>query len=107
MDAICINQSDEEEKSREVLQMGAVYSNAKDVVVWLGSSADSSTLALKTLARSGERVDFHRAERRLECRSGTWAETLSDDDQALQAESPCWMAIGSLLRREWFGRLCK
>lgn len=107
MDAICINQSDDEEKSREVLQMGAVYSNAKDVVVWLGPSADDSALALKTLARLGEGVDYYPAEHRVVCRAGTWAKTLSDDEQALQAESPSWVAIGSLLRRKWFERLCK
>ncbi|PVH80079.1 hypothetical protein DL98DRAFT_572177 [Cadophora sp. DSE1049] len=108
VDAISINQSDDAERSREVLQMGALYSNAKDVVVWLGPSSDDSTLALKTLARLGEGVVFYPAENRVTYeieQFEAWAETLQFDEQALRAESLSWVAIGSLLRREWFERL--
>ncbi|KAF1997475.1 heterokaryon incompatibility, partial [Amniculicola lignicola CBS 123094] len=36
IDAICINQSDNDEKGREVKRMGEIFSNATGVVVWLG-----------------------------------------------------------------------
>jgi hypothetical protein len=36
VDAICINQEDEDEKSHQVPMMGSIYSLAKTVVVWLG-----------------------------------------------------------------------
>ena len=35
-DAVCINQSDNDEKSLQVPMMGSIYSLAKRVVVWLG-----------------------------------------------------------------------
>lgn len=38
IDAICINQSDEEEKSRQVPRMGRIYHNALRVLAWLGSN---------------------------------------------------------------------
>ncbi|KAH8624599.1 hypothetical protein IG631_20064 [Alternaria alternata] len=40
VDAICINQSDEEEKLSQVQSMGDVYKNAVEVRVWLGSLKD-------------------------------------------------------------------
>jgi hypothetical protein len=45
-DAICINQSDEEEKGHQVKQMGKVYENAKRVIVWLGP--DTAGIASET-----------------------------------------------------------
>ncbi|KAK0099535.1 hypothetical protein ONS96_008369 [Cadophora gregata f. sp. sojae] len=106
VDAISINQRDDTERSREVLKMGALYRNAKGVVVWLGPSLDDSTLALKTLARLGADVIYHNDKMTVGFRSAaSWAEFLAEDEQALRAQSPSWVAIGRLLRREWFKRL--
>ena len=44
IDAICINQDDLQEKSRQVRLMGEIYSAAYNVCVWLGSD-DNPTLA--------------------------------------------------------------
>lgn len=40
IDAICINQSDTHERSRQVMHMGDLYSNASLVVVWLDLRPD-------------------------------------------------------------------
>lgn len=37
-DAVCINQDDLEERSQQVLKMGAIYRSAKSVIAWLGYS---------------------------------------------------------------------
>src|SRR5882757_4523195 len=42
IDAICINQQDRIEKSWQVAQMGDVYKNATEVIIWLGEAADNS-----------------------------------------------------------------
>lgn len=39
IDAICINQGDNEEKSKQVQRMGSIYRTATEVLVWLGSDA--------------------------------------------------------------------
>jgi hypothetical protein len=39
IDAICINQQDNEEKQSQVGQMNVIYSNAEEVVVWLGNES--------------------------------------------------------------------
>ncbi|KAK2613248.1 hypothetical protein N8I77_000172 [Diaporthe amygdali] len=39
-DAICINQTDQKERSSQVNQMGEIYDRAAEVVVWLGDDDD-------------------------------------------------------------------
>jgi len=43
VDAICINQNDMKEKSRQILKMRTVYGNASEVVAWLGEEVDDSS----------------------------------------------------------------
>ncbi|KAF2420977.1 hypothetical protein EJ08DRAFT_527595 [Tothia fuscella] len=38
IDALCINQRDEEEKSHQVQQMGSIYARAERVIIFLGQS---------------------------------------------------------------------
>lgn len=38
IDAVCINQDDNKEKSSQVQRMGKIFSNAIEVLVWLGNS---------------------------------------------------------------------
>jgi hypothetical protein len=40
VDAICINQSRDEEKARQVQLMGSIYERADKVHIWLGSASD-------------------------------------------------------------------
>jgi hypothetical protein len=59
IDAICINQNDMDERAIQVIFMGAVYSKAKSVTIWLGTSSDDSSLAMSSLAdlRSKKSLD--------------------------------------------------
>lgn len=38
VDAICINQADDDEKSQQVQQMGAIYDRAQRTIIWLGET---------------------------------------------------------------------
>ncbi|USP72811.1 hypothetical protein yc1106_00085 [Curvularia clavata] len=49
IDAICINQSDNEEKGWQVALMGDIYRNTSKVLAWLGPSADNSDKVLDHL----------------------------------------------------------
>lgn len=48
-DAICINQTDLDEKGREALRMGDIYANASETIAWLGIEADNSNRAFDLL----------------------------------------------------------
>lgn len=49
VDAICIDQTHDEEKSAQVKQMKKIYEQAASVIVWLGPSAQCSDKAMDTL----------------------------------------------------------
>ncbi|KAK4097024.1 HET-domain-containing protein [Parathielavia hyrcaniae] len=51
VDATCINQSDDAEKSAQVAMMGDIYRNAADVVIFLGREEDDSDLVMQYLER--------------------------------------------------------
>lgn len=47
IDALCINQSDIEERDKQVLRMRDIYSMATSVQVWLGEAGEEDALALQ------------------------------------------------------------
>ncbi|KAM7207805.1 Heterokaryon incompatibility protein (HET) domain containing protein [Naviculisporaceae sp. PSN 640] len=58
IDALCIRQDDEEERSREVLRMGTIFGTATTVWVWLGLGEDShESVATQKLFRFGQELD--------------------------------------------------
>ncbi|KAK0666645.1 heterokaryon incompatibility protein-domain-containing protein [Cercophora samala] len=54
IDAVCINQEDDEEKSRQVSRMASVYGRASKVLSWLGPSADGSDVAMDGICSYGK-----------------------------------------------------
>lgn len=54
MDALCVDQTDDEERTHQVEMMASIYSSAMQVLVWLGPSYSGSDLAMSTLARNGK-----------------------------------------------------
>ncbi|RFU27303.1 hypothetical protein B7463_g9013, partial [Scytalidium lignicola] len=49
IDAVCINQADDEEKRTQVPLMHRIYGEAEEVLIWLGPAADQSTEAIRLL----------------------------------------------------------
>ncbi|KOC14041.1 hypothetical protein AFLA70_24g004692 [Aspergillus flavus AF70] len=49
VDAVCINQQDEQEKGYQIQLMPTIYSRASHVIVWLGEAADNSDRALEDI----------------------------------------------------------
>ncbi|KAF7862501.1 hypothetical protein EAF04_007374 [Stromatinia cepivora] len=49
VDAICINQDDDKEKSQQIKLMAKIYGLADRVIVYLGEAADNSDQALKSI----------------------------------------------------------
>lgn len=53
VDAICIDQTNLQERARQVQLMGEIYTSAKQVLIWLGSE-DKDIASLMILARNGK-----------------------------------------------------
>jgi hypothetical protein len=56
IDAICIDQSSNPERSHQVAMMRQIYAHAALVVVWLGSVADSSDLAVEYIVNGAQGI---------------------------------------------------
>lgn len=56
IDAVCINQDDEEERAQQVSQMRKIYAQASQVVVWLGSSNSSRKRVFERLKQIDRRL---------------------------------------------------
>lgn len=62
IDALCINQSNSEERTRQVNLMTKIYSAAREVVVWLGPAHGESDMAMRELSKS---ISYWRAKSHL------------------------------------------
>ncbi|KAI9367249.1 heterokaryon incompatibility protein-domain-containing protein [Aspergillus egyptiacus] len=85
VDALCINQEDETEKSGQVKEMAKIYSNSRRVCVWLGKADKESTRAMNFIRYQLQQDDI---------------DSLMEDER-LAGE---WAALSRLMRRPWFSR---
>jgi hypothetical protein len=108
IDALCINQSDGEEKNHQIPLMRNIYSQASTVLVWLGEASkieEKALRALPTIVAALDRVDpslalwnaHHNPSERLDI---LFAELGLPDPK-----SNIWPTISGLLTRSWFKRL--
>lgn len=59
IDALCINQSDNLEKSHQVQMMGKIYAQVEQVLIWLGMEDDTSASATRFIRTVAALVDRH------------------------------------------------
>lgn len=80
-DAVCIDQSNDEEKEHQIQIMAAIYAKAIRVIVWLGEAEDDSDQAIESIRIAGEKP------------KKLWNRELSEQ------------GVLRLLERPWFGRI--
>ena len=86
IDAVCINQDNEDEKNHQVQMMAEIYSRAQRVCIWLGGGDESSRIALRFIKKEV-----------LQLRN---FDELCDSEEA----SKKWKALLDLMQRPWFSR---
>lgn len=104
VDAVCIDQSNEEERNHQVALMTEIYRSTTKVLVWLGVEEADSSLALETLDYLGAQVEYCRSDtilRSPNCREKWWYRSGFE----LQFTTSTWTAIHRLIDRVWFERL--
>ncbi|ORX95505.1 heterokaryon incompatibility protein-domain-containing protein [Clohesyomyces aquaticus] len=86
VDAICIDQENDDEKSQQVPMMSEIYGGSKSVCVWLGQGDEDSKMAFEFIKHEILKLeDFDK---------------LCDNPTA----APKWNAMFSLMKRPWFSR---
>lgn len=93
VDALCINQSDDQERASQVQQMKDIYQGAWVVIVWLGDENRLSEHAFDALHGMVEQMDWRDI-----VRSGIF------DPCRMAQDAEKWRAISHVLHRPWFRR---
>lgn len=103
IDAICINQSDESEKLKQIDRMSVIYRRARQVIVWFGPGRgkddnDAAIAMLPLLSQIGAAtmryfMDFHQPR-----------PDFSEMDLP-DASSPVWEVLSDIIFSEWYTRL--
>ncbi|KAM5356486.1 hypothetical protein ACJ41O_003132 [Fusarium nematophilum] len=93
IDAICLNQKDEVEKSIQVPAMGEIYREAETVIVWLGEDDGNDAVELFSFMREYAAIPDNLTPR----------ETL-DREVGLLRKLSHGMLIHRLFRKHWFFR---
>jgi hypothetical protein len=107
-DGLCINQSDEDEKSHQVGMMGEIYRQARKVIVHLGSAKDCPEMSLAIdLMRRITAIDYEHWPF-IDSNGVRQGRPYYDQDLLEKglpsSEHPSWEALGMVLGRPWFGR---
>jgi len=99
VDALCINQADNAEKSVQVRMMRAIYEGAQHVLVWLGLAEETDEAGLELLRRVHDRCGL------------TQPDDMSKDFSFPQQlglpgiNDPGWRSVFKMLHRPYFSRI--
>jgi Heterokaryon incompatibility protein (HET) len=96
VDAICINQGDQQERADQVRLMGDIYKNAEHVLVWLGPADEDSDLGLSMINDLGNA--YHKSKSAKVAIESIQRKYYSKQDRV-------WTSMSRLLRKPWWGRL--
>ena len=106
VDAVCINQQDDAEKSRQVARMGDIFKSASKVLVWLGPSSATSQQAmgfLQTLSGKAESLGVNKVDVCIYMQSPS-VKCTKEEAKELVSDAVS-NAVPGLLGRPWFRRL--
>ena len=102
IDAICINQSDDAEKSEQVKKMQLIYARTSHLVVWVGEASEDSDLGMRTLEQIGEELkEFPLYE--VDLANVSLIRNLPESIDYFDPKP--WIALNRLFQRPWFQRV--
>ncbi|KAH7177097.1 heterokaryon incompatibility protein-domain-containing protein [Dactylonectria macrodidyma] len=104
VDALCINQDNNVEKSVQVKRMGRIYSFASRVVVWLGPEDGDNAHAISVAQDLGDEVEVT-VDGSLLPAPGASQSDWWDPLLPLRFDERTWSAFLSLFQRNWFSRV--
>ncbi|KAK4162996.1 heterokaryon incompatibility protein-domain-containing protein [Cladorrhinum sp. PSN259] len=108
IDALCINQTDVQERNTQVGRMSHIYQLAKRVVVWVGPATEDSTAAMEFMGYIGSQiaVDLAGGKEVFLPAPDAQEKDLWDKTQEVLESSPSkTKAAALLLERDWFSRM--
>lgn len=102
IDALCINQNNDAEKTEQVKQMQFIYARTSHLVVWIGEASEDSDLGMQTVRQLGGELK----------ESSNWDVNLANvsliknsPQDTVNSDPKPWVAANHLFRRDWFERV--
>lgn len=105
VDELCIDQSNDVEKSIQVAMMGSIYRAATSVIAWLGPEKDSSNRAINTLSWIGSQVSVDYSRWIVNPSEECTDDSFRNMDANIPLRPEDTEAIYHLVSRRWFERL--
>jgi ankyrin repeat protein len=100
VDAICIDQGNERERGHQIQHMCEIYSQAEEVIVWLGQATEETNIVMDSLRRLEEYSSMH-GHRHWDLAQWTTFWLLVPQDPGIEPRE----GLDLLLRRPWFRRV--
>ena len=102
VDAVCINQKDDVEKSVQVKQMQLIYARTSHLVIWVGEASGDSDLGMETVRQVGGQLKGA-SHWDVDLADVSLIKSLSREKKAFDPKP--WVATNRLLRWDWFERV--
>ena len=102
VDAVCINQKDEDEKSQQVKQMGEIYASAERVLIWIGEDLADEAEECFALIRE---TNGYLMEQLAKCKDVTELPFIAHGNGSICADPRKWDTVRHLMNSEWFTRV--
>lgn len=105
VDAICINQSDLEERSSQVSIMKKIYQRACIAFAWLGIEADSSDVAMSLFSKCAEEISHacNDSDTSWLAKYSSWCKQDLPYDKV--PPNAAWYAVNCVLKRVYWTRV--
>jgi hypothetical protein len=98
IDAVCINQSNNAEKSSQISSMAKIYTQAAKTIIWLGAEDEDSPLAFRLIRKLDAIFDEFTIGRPRIVEAMERAAVTRPHGRA-------WQALGKLMERRWWERV--
>lgn len=109
IDAVCINQSDNQEKLLQIQRMGRIFSSAASVIAWLGEPTSDVDQVWSTMARIGEVIWTARVSGEHDLPDTDFAHGLASPDDLRQkgvdVDAIDWTTIWEICERPFWHRV--
>lgn len=100
IDALCINQEDLNEKASQVAMMGIIYSQARQVIAFIGEADETRITAMNFILLTANCIWAHGSLS--DCATASGLASLISE---IAPSDEDWVSIKGLVSRPWFRRL--
>ena len=109
IDAVCIDQNNNDEKIEQIPRMKDIYHHANQVVIWLGLDDESTNRALDLIRLAANCLRQESGQSMPQGDLSRFGESFSDEKNRQWGFPPIedlesWPAVAALFTRSWFSR---